>query len=261
VNGTSPLVTSLIYSGIPTAFAIAGTALATIWRPNDWVHSGLLHLAAGVLFATIGVEMLPRITSERDALGWILGGFICGLVIMLATRRLEKLSEQKHKEKQAGAPSGEGAAGGARMGFVAWPWGILTSNSIDQIIDGALLGVGIVASQQFGLMLSITATIEDLTLAVAIAAMLTAVGAARWQILSTIAALGALLIVVSVVGTLVAGSLTPQIIAFLISVSSAALLYSVTEQLITQAHDVATGPILASVYFAGFLIILTLGMV
>lgn len=275
MNATSPILTSLVFSGIPTAFAIAGTIVATIWQPNKPVHSGLLHLAAGVSFSVIGVELLPRITATPHAIGWIVGGFVLGLAIMLATRRLEQQSHQRHDERQKDAPARSDqqdgtlaqagqrvpeAAAGKRQKRGPWPWGILASNTVDQIIDGILLGVGIVAGHSFGLLLSVTSTVEDLTLAVAIATLLAAARAARWQIIGTTTVLGLLLIAVSVVGTLVAGSLTPQVIAFLLSVASAALLYAVTEQLIIEAHEAATGPVLASMFFVGFLFILILGM-
>lgn len=241
---SSPILTALIYAAIPSVVAVIGTAIATVWRPNDVFRSALLHIAAGVSFAVVAVELLPRIMHGTHALPWILTGFGAGVVIMLGLRWIEhRLSE-----------------GVGKGGKASWPLGLIGSGAIDQILDGVLLGVGITAGQALGALLSLSMVVEDLTFALAIATGFGVARGIRWRKIGTAAGMGVLLVASSVVAAIALGNLGDNIIKLLLALSAAALLYVVTEQLLVEAHEKMQSAFLATTFFAGFLFIMILGM-
>lgn len=238
----SPLLTALTYALIPSVVAVAGTTGATFWRPGAAFRSGLLHFAAGVAFAVVAVELLPRLIHDRQALGWIITGFALGVVIMLGVRWLEATIEER---------GGEGAQ---------WPVGLIASGVVDQAMDGVLLGIGIAAGTSLGALLSLSMAIEDLSFGLAIALGFGKARGLRWQKIGVAAALGAILIVVTIVAALALGGLSSHIVKFLLALSASALIYVVTEQLLVEAHDAKRSALLATTFFVGFLFIMVLGM-
>ena len=82
----------------------------------------------------------------------------------------------------------------------------------------------------------------------------------RWQKIGTAAALGALLVIVTVVDASALGRLGAAAIEFLLSLASSALMYVVTEQLLVEAHEQMRSALLAATFFVGFLSIMVLGM-
>ena len=237
----SSLVTAVIYSVIPSVVALIGTVVATFWRPNPTVRGGLLHLAAGVIFAVVAVELLPSIMRSHHLLGWIIAGFGIGVLVMLGVRWLNRRAEVKEEQEKR------------------WPVGLLAGAAVDQIVSGILLGVGIAAGAHVGALLSFSMAVEDLSFGLAVATTLGRVGASRPQTIGVTTALGLLFVLVTVAGAILLGGLPRAIIVLLLSFGSAALLYVVTEQLLVEAHDVKKAQHLATAFFAGFLLIMVLG--
>lgn len=242
---TSPILTALIYAVIPSIVAVVGTVGATFWQPNEAVRSALLHFAAGVAFAVVAVELLPRVMRGTEALPWVLAGFGAGILIMLGLRWLENRMEP---------------AEGSEAGKRSWPLGLIGSGAIDQVLDGILLGIGITAGEALGALLSLSMTVEDLTFALAIASGFGATRGMRWQKIGTAAGLGALLVAASVVASIALGGLNRNAVKLLLALSAAALLYVVTEQLLVEAHEKMRSSLLATTFFVGFLFIMVLGM-
>ncbi len=123
-----------------------------------------------------------------------------------------------------------------------------------------MLGVGLAAGQNLGALLSLSMTIEDLSFGLAIAAVLGAIGATRGQMVWTTTWLGLLFVAVAVAAAAALHILPRSIVSLLLAFGSAALLFVVLEELIVQAHKARQAPVLAASLFAGFLLILVLGM-
>jgi len=248
LSNLPPLLLALIYSLIPSVVAIIGTVGATIRQPGPTLRSALLHVAAGVVLAVVALELLPQVTRARADLVWIVAGFALGVLVMLGVRRLDQSSQEK---SESGAPDAQ--KGG-------WPLGLIAGNVVDQIVGGIVLGVGISAGKNLGALLSLSMTVEDLSFGLAIATVLGTVGATRWQMIGTTTGFGVLFVAVAVGGAAVLGVFPHQLISLLLAFGSAALLFVVVEQLIVEAHEIPKGPPLAAALFAGFLLIMVLGM-
>ena len=143
------------------------------------------------------------------------------------------------------------ALGGA-IGIVAMaPVGIVAASGVDALIDGLVLGLGYNAGCRQGVLLSIALAVEFLFLGLSIAG---AFGTDRRRAVVIGAAVGVALAVP--LGALLAQPIagappTWQSVAFAFGLI--ALLYLVTEELLTEAHErpeTAWGPAL---FFVGFL--------
>lgn len=254
LDNLPPLLIAFIYALIPSVVAIIGTVGATLRQPGLTLRSALLHFAAGVILAVVALELLPQVTRVRADLAWIIAGFALGVLVMLAVRRLDQSAEEK-SESATRKQTGESDA--QKEG---WPIGLIAGNAVDQIVGGIVLGVGITAGQNLGALLSLSMTVEDLSFGLAIATVLGTVGATRGQMIGTTTAFGVLFVAVSVGGAAVLDVFPHQIISLLLAFGAAALLFVVVEQLIVEAHEVPKAPPLAAALFAGFLLIMVLGM-
>lgn len=239
------MLTALIYALIPSVVAIIGTIGATMRQPGSTLRSALLHFAAGVILAVVALELLPQVTQARGQIVWIVAGFVLGVLVMLGVRRLDRRSDPTS------------ASGVQKSG---WPIGLIAGNVVDQIVGGIVLGVGLAAGKNLGALLSLSMTVEDLSFGLAIATVLGAAGATRWQMIGTTTAFGVLFVAVTVAGAAILGVFPRQIITLLLAFGAAALLFVVIEQLIVEAHEIPKAPPLAAALFAGFLLILVLGM-
>ena len=83
----STVLSSLLYSLIPAAGMAIGGWVA-VWRmPGGLARSYIQHFAAGVVFAAVGVEILPDVMHRDSPLAAALG-FAVGVAAMLAIREL-----------------------------------------------------------------------------------------------------------------------------------------------------------------------------
>lgn len=121
------------YTLIPLAGLLLGALAAVIRPPGPKTKSAIQHFAAGVVFAAAASEILPGLKHQGAGLPIAVGGAL-GVVAMLLV-------------KEAGRRAG-GSAGLAAIG------------AVDILIDGLVLGIGFVAGQQQGLLLTVALTLE-----------------------------------------------------------------------------------------------------
>jgi len=145
-------------------------------------------------------------------------------------------------------------------GSATLPMGLLTGVGIDILIDGLLLGIGFAAGAKEGLLLGIALTIEVLSLGLATAVELRQDGQTKARAVGIVAALSALLVLGAGVGITVLKGASDNVMELVLSFGLAALLFLVTEELLTEAHEEPESPWLTSAFFLGFLVFLILGM-
>lgn len=81
------LAVTLRYALIPVVFTVVGAAAGAYWPAIARIRSHVLHLAAGVVFSVVAVELLPEI--QRRALVWdVILGFAAGVAAMLLADKL-----------------------------------------------------------------------------------------------------------------------------------------------------------------------------
>lgn len=247
---------ALIYSGIPSAVALAIAFAATFWTPNRTFRSLLLHFAAGVVFAVAATNLLPEAMGLHH-LVWLIVGFAVGVLIMLAVEWVEEGAgpgSQDEKERRASAAKD-------RTGTPRGAFGLIAGDAVDQVVSGLTLGISIAAGSHVGGLLSVAMTIEDVSFGFAIATVMRASGSGRSGIMLATAALGGEFIALTIAAALLLPAHNEALRTFILAVGSGALLYVVTEQLLVDAHEQRNAPLIALGFFAGFLLLLILGQV
>lgn len=223
---------ALTIMSIPAAVAVAGGALAAVWKPSHQLRSLIQHFAAGVILAALAVELLPDIGKEHATKGVVLGAFAAGSLFMYALKLwTEKLEGH-----------GSGAAQGAAVG-------LLVATFVDVATDGFIIGAGFAAGGETGTVLALGLSVELLFLGLAV----TSDQIAGWRIVGVTAALGLTVLCFAVLGSVLLAGASPSLLAGTLSFSAAALLYLVTEELLMEAHEVEERPISTLVLFGGFL--------
>ncbi|MRD47524.1 transporter [Caenimonas koreensis DSM 17982] len=239
---TASLSSVMGFASIPAAAVVLGGGLASIRTPSPAVRSGVQHLAAGVLFAALAVELLPDVIHRR--LPWVtLIGFSLGVVAMLAL----KAATGRLEARDAGTVAG------------ALPLSLLLASAVDILLDGLLIGISFSASERQGVLVTTALTLEVLFLGVAAAAAITGLRS-RQKIMGVTVAFAALLLTGTGLGAYFLAGVNGLILDAVMSFAVAALLYLVTEELLTEAHEVNETPLLTSMFFVGFIALLTIEM-
>ena len=230
-----------LFALLPVATMIIGGAIA-VWRPpNAKWRSAILHFAAGVVFSVVAVELLPDVVSRHRPLEVAIG-FGLGVAVPLGLRAW-------NERKAGGKENDEGASNGLLFGV-----------GVDITIDGLLLGIGFAAGQKEGILLTLALATELLSLGLATAAALGQAGASRARNLATVSGLALLFLFGAGAGATLLSSLSDEWLELVLSFGLAALLFLVTEELLTEAHEEAESPLLTAAFFGGFLLFLLLGM-
>lgn len=229
---------ALLASSVPVGATIGGGVLAALHPFGPRLRASVQHFAAGVVFAAVAGELLPKL---QGGAAWVVAiGFVSGTVLVLAVTRLSE---------RAGAV-GEGKAES--------PTGLIVAVGVDIFLDGVLVGVGFAAGSRQGVLLTLALTLEVLFVGVSVATALQEVRASRARILVTVAALALLLAVGAALGGAVVGQLSGAVLVGVFALGSAALLNLVTEELLVEAHEVPDTQVATAMFFVGFLVLLLL---
>lgn len=232
----------MMFAAVPAAAVIVGGVVAAVRTPGPKVQSAVQHVAAGVLFAALATELLPDVVHRR--LPWVtLGGFALGVIAMLLLKALARRLEEREEKT---APS-------------ALPTSLLLASALDIALDGLLIGVSFAAGERQGLLITIAMTLEVLFLGVATAAAVRGLNARR-LVLATTITFAVLLMAGAGIGAYFLACASPIVLDGVLSFGVAALLYLVTEELLTEAHEVDETPVLTSMFFVGFLALLMIEM-
>ena len=245
---SDPISTVLLFVLLPVAATIVGGIVAAFFSPGAQLQSGMQHFAAGVVLAAVAGEVLPEL---HEQLPWAVAlGFALGVAVMIAIRALAKRLGAHAETPETSLNQPPEKAGGAT--------GLILIVAIDIVVDGLLVGIGFVAGQEQGVILTLALTVEVLFLGLVVAMTLAQAGASRRRVIGTTAGLALLLAVSAVFGAAVFGGLTGFPLALVFSFAAAALLYLVVEELLIEAHEVPETPLSTSLFFAGFLALLIL---
>lgn len=279
---------TLLYSLVPVVFTMIGAATGAFLPAIARLRGHVLHLAAGVVFSVIAVELLPEVQRRAQGGGppvWdVVIGFALGVGTMLA---VDKLLDH-FRDDEEGTSNGtavdretDGVAGAAHEELVhvrsrsagiplapdtissargAVNVSLFVAVGIDFLLDGLLLGVGFAAGARIGILLALAEAAEQLSVGLALAGELTAAGVTRLRVLLIVSALGSLVFVSAVLGATVLHGLPSGAMEIVLSFGVAALLYLVTEELLREAHEERETAIGTVMFFVGFLAFLVIGI-
>lgn len=236
------LVQVLLISAIPVAAACIGATVAALRPPGLVARSAIQHFAAGVIFAVVAVDLLPEVRRGHDPfeVGWT---FAAGLALMLGLEEVVKRLSPAGGHPGTRAPS----------------TGQLVPIGVDLLLDGLLIGIAMTAGLKQGLLLTAALTLELLSLGLAMA--LTFASAKISVRILAPTGIACLMIVGAFLGRTLLADASVHTLAGLLSFGCAALLFLVTEELLVEAHESADTHVTTTMFFAGFLIFLLLGMV
>jgi ZIP family zinc transporter len=267
------LANVLFYTLFPVLAVVAGGVFAAFRPPGARLRSTVQHFAAGIVFAAVGLELLPDIMHERSPVAAVIG-FVIGIGLMLGVKALTERFGGELSELPNGEATPESEANAvslasepAKLPVAAQPTvqnrqptSLLITLGIDVLIDGLLIGVGFAAGAKQGVLITVALTIELLFLGLSAAVALAQAGATRARIVGVTAGLGFLLAFGAVVGTSLLGNLSGMPKEIVLSFGAAALLYLVTEELLVEAHEEPETPLLTAMFFVGFVVLLVIEM-
>lgn len=227
----SDVLLVLLLALFPAAGNFAGGLLAEMIRTSRRSLSIALHLAAGIVFGVIAIELAPR-TVEGIAPWLAVLGFVAGGAAFIGLDTLiERFQAAKAKKGSANSGNAEGRSGGA--------WTIYAAVAVDLFADGLLIGAGSSLSFELALILALGQVTADIPEGFATIATFRENGVPRPKRLL----LSASFIVPVVVGALVSyfllrgqsEALQLTALAFIAGM----LLVAAAEEIMTEAHEVS----------------------
>jgi ZIP family zinc transporter len=233
------------YSLVPALAMIAAGCFAVYRSPGEAFRSAVLHLAAGVVFAVVAVEFLPDLLEQHAPMATVLG-FTGGTAAMLGLRSFTRWVQSRSTAQTVADRTP--------------PYGLLFGTAVDIAIDGLILGIGFAAGSAEGGLLTFALTVELAALGLATSL---ALGSRQLEPGRTIAILSVLALLFSisaVAGVSFLQGIEGTALATLLAFGSAALLFLVTEELLTEAHETPETPTLTAAFFVGFIVILLFSM-
>lgn len=229
----------LTFASFPAAAVLLGAGTTFVRTPGPAVRSAVQHLAAGVIFCVLATELLPDLVHRR--MPWVtVVGFSIGVAVMLT---LKWLGDRK----------GEGDPDTDTRGM-------MTAMGVDVALDGMLIGLSFAAGERQGMLLTVALVLELFFLGVSCATSLGKIGRNRGRIVGACAGLGVALLAGAVAGAVVLNHVRPAYVDALLAFGVAALLYLVTEELLTEAHEEPETPVQTAMFFLGFIVLFTLDM-
>ena len=220
---------------VPTLSLIVGLVIGLLVGPGQKLQAAAQHLAGGVIFGAVAVEIVPFMEKQNQ---WtaILAGLAVGAGLMLLIRGLRR------EEDSIEAAGTRGVAG--------LSVGLLVAFGIDLVIDGMLVSFGVAAGEEGGLVLGLGIGVETLFLGLALAAT----GKEhRGAVLGVGVALAALVLAGGAAGWALVGVLEGWWLTAVLSFGTAALVWLVVEELLVEAHDGQGETLLGSaMFFVGF---------
>jgi ZIP family zinc transporter len=205
------------------------------------------------VFAVVAVELIPDLLRDHQPLLTVIG-FALGVAVMLAIRSITHAkAEHEDEERKSLRPE---AAASTKL-----PLGMLSGVAIDLAVDGLMIGIGFAAGAKEGRLLAVALSVELISLGLAVAASLSKLGIERRRSILVVAGLSTTFIVGAGGGVLLLGNLSSHALAGVLAFGAAALMFLVTEELLTETHEEKETPLLTATFFAGFLAFLILGMV
>lgn len=233
----------ILFSFLPVVTMIAGGVVAFIRKPSGNIRSLILHFAAGVVFSVVAVEILPDIVKTHSPLQLVIG-FTLGFLTMIGVKKLTEGNENKII-----------GAGTNKI-----PFSLLTAIAVDIFIDGLLLGIGFTAGNTEGVLLAIALSLELLSLGMATATELGENNISKKKSIVTISILSMVFFISAVLGATLLHTLSHKALEIVLSFGLSALLFLVTEELLTEAHEEKETVWHPTAFFAGFLLFVILGM-
>lgn len=227
------------HAGLPIASAMLGTVAGSFYRLGPRGLSHLQHLAAGIIFSVVAVEILPDVIHRQNPTLLTIG-FSTGVGFMLL---LAHFSEH-------------GRSDISRKGL---PMALLAGVGIDVFLDGLILALTLHTLESAGHLLSMALAVELMSVGLTLTGTLRKYGRSRPLIFAINLAVFSLLGAGSLIGMVGLPYLPDYALDLVLSFGLAALLFLVTEELLVESHREVDTHVSTLFFFGGFLVFLLLG--
>ena len=234
----------ILFSLIPVFTMIAGGIIAVYKKPNGNIRSLILHFAAGVVFSVVAGGLVTDNVKGHKPMQDIIS-IPVGVIAMLLIKKFAETKEEKE----------------VTLANNKLPMSLLVAIGVDIFIDGLLLGIGFSAGNTEGMLLAIALSVELLSLGMATATELGENKLSTQKSIITIALLAMVFFVSAVLGATLLHNLSDSAMEVVLSFGLSALLFLVTEELLTEAHEEKETVWHTSAFFVGFLLFLIFGMI
>jgi ZIP family zinc transporter len=223
---------------LPAVANFAGGAAAEVLEVSDRTLSLALHLAAGIVLAVVGLELMPEALEATPA--WVpLLAFVAGGAVFIGLDRSIGYVQARMggTEQQAGA------------------FAIFGGVSMDLFSDGVMIGTGTVLNPALGLLLALGQMPADLPEGFAAVATLRNAGVKRKQRILLAAAFAVPILLGAALGYLALRNAPEVLTLSVLAMTGGALTAVVVEEMVGEAHESDTsqlGPLFLTAGFALF---------
>lgn len=238
------IVRVALYGALCGISLLSGSIVSSRWWvPSRQVKCYIQHVAAGLVFAAVGVEVLPDLLERALPVAAAIG-FAFGVALVMGIQLVsEKLSEKTGKES---------------------PWSLVGVITVDIFIDGVLIGVASVAGGEGGsqaLLVTIALAAEMLSLGLSMGCVLREDGFSQTKVLVTSALMALAPLAGAIGGYLFGGQVSGAWTEGILAMAAAALLYLAVEELLKEAHEVKETPLATLLFFGAFFAVMIIDMV
>ncbi len=196
------------------------------------MRSIMQHLAAGVVFAAVALELIPDLMKRRSPVSTAIG-FVVAVVILVVLNR---------SEDKSSASSGP-----------AVPKSYIACVGVDLFLDGLIIAIAANAGAKQGKLLTLALTLELASLGLALVGELLKRKMSRLRAFLITRAVSSLLIAGAVLSALVLNRMSPTVLTAALGFGVAALLFLITEELLREAHEQEDTTLATAIFFVGFL--------
>jgi ZIP family zinc transporter len=225
-------------AALPALANFAGGGLAELFRVSARALSLALHLAAGIVLAVVGLELMPEALNASAP--WLpLLAFIAGGAAFIGLDRVVGYVQGRlgGDEEQKGA------------------FAIFGGVSLDLFSDGVMIGTGTVINPALGLLLALGQMPADLPEGFAAVATMRNAGIKRRTRLLLTAGFAVPILFGAALGYLALRGAPEVVTLSVLALTGGALVAVVVEEMVSEAHEGETsqlGPIFLTAGFALF---------
>lgn len=236
----SGFVLILALAALPAAGNLLGSFVSELVEVSERTLSWVLHLAAGIVLAVVGLELMPE--ALRVSAPWvpILAFLAGGLAFILIERAIGFVRSRL---------GGEGSSG---------PLAIFAGVALDLFSDGVMIGTGTVLNPALGLLLALGQVPADLPEGFAAGATLRNAGVRRRTRLLMASSFTIPVLAGAALGYFALRSAPELLTVSVLALTGGVLISVVVEEMISEAHDGETSrldPVFLTAGFALFALI------
>jgi ZIP family zinc transporter len=237
--------------------SVAGGALTLLRRTTTLAMSVALGFAAGVLLATVTLEMLPQareLVPTAGVVAGFAGGFVAMWLFELAVNRGQLAGEHAAQIRRVARFHRRHPPHGDRTTVLAG------GTAVEEVVEGLAIGTGVALGSDVGLVVAIAIAIDNLSEGISIGELALGRRARRgraWRrVIGWTAAVGASLFVSAIVGWAALRDADPALIGALLAAGAGGMLYLVVTQLVPTSQERQYEGSAALATAAGFVLML-----